>query len=390
MRSFTFVSPTRVVFGPGSSRETSGYVRQFGERPLIVTSRGMRARGSTIDRIANELRLSGCAVVIFDRAEPEPASALVQEGAALVCEEGCDVLVAIGGGSTLDLAKVIAVAATHVLPIDDYVLPEWGGSREIMSHTLPVLAIPSTAGTGSEVTNSAVIRTGQPNRKRVFASDWLFPRVAIVDPILTESLPADVTIACAMDALTQCIESFVSRLASPPVKAISQMGIQLVLANLPIVLKNPKDELGRSNLALAALLSGVAIANSGVGAVHALAMALGSMRPIPHGVACGIFLPHVMAVNAAHSPGVYGELVPTLSPSVPADTQADVGLVVRTIVDVQMQVGFTSQLHDFSIGPNEVETLAQLAQNPDLIGNPIALSLIQLEEIIVAALQHGG
>jgi alcohol dehydrogenase class IV len=386
MTLFEFTSPTRVWFGEGVIGTAHKIIENHGRRVLIVASAGTFRRTLAIEQITHELQLSGCSVVVFDEVTPEPDAKLVHRGVNASRSARCDVILAVGGGSSIDVAKAIAVASTHEAWIDDYVLPSWGGTRSITSTTLPLIAVPTTAGTGSEVTNSAVIRNGKTGHKQVLVSDFLFPKAAIIDPELFLSLPSQVTLGTAMDSLTQSIEAHICKFTHPFAQAAAYKGIQLVVKNLPIALRKPNDIAARTQLALAATLSGIAIAKSGVGAVHGLAMGLGSFSDVPHGISCAIFLPHVMRANAEVDHKIYTALCPAIVPSYKGDASSQTMAAVQAVVELQAEVGFKSRLQDFGISNDDVETLTKLSQNPDMSGNPVMLTQQQILEIINAAL----
>jgi alcohol dehydrogenase class IV len=226
----------------------------------------------------------------------EPTAALADQGARLALAAGCEAVVGLGGGSVLDAAKAIASLMTNGGEALDY-LELVGRGRTIESPSAPLLAIPTTAGTGSEVTRNAVLSVPEKRVKVSMRSPLMLPAIALVDPELTLSLPLELTASTGLDALTQLIEAYITPRATPMTDAWALEGIARSAGALAPALRNGTNLEARENLALASLLGGFALANAGLGAVHGIAAPLGGLRPVPHGVACALLLPHVLELN---------------------------------------------------------------------------------------------
>jgi alcohol dehydrogenase class IV len=293
MTRFDFATANRIVFGTGSIDEIARLPRAFGRRPLVV-------RGSSADRTARlveALGADGAAVTSFVvRSEPDIAT--VTEGADLARHTAADFVVGVGGGSVMDAAKAIAALATNTRDVFDY-LEVIGRGEPLSSAALPCVAVPTTAGTGSEVTRNAVLASPAHRVKVSLRSAYMLPRIAIVDPALTVSVPPALTAATGLDALTQLIEAFVSRRANPMTDAICREGIARAAHALPRAVRDGSDLDARSDMSLASLWSGIALANAGLGAVHGFAGPIGGMFDAPHGAVCAALLPHVFAANVA-------------------------------------------------------------------------------------------
>jgi len=290
-RGFEFATAGRIIFGPGSRRMLGEAIAAAGRRVLIVTS--------ATDRHAGWLpaALEGAGLVVT--AWPvtgEPTIELAARGAAHARDAGCDVVLGIGGGSCLDAAKAVAALAMQPRGPLDY-LEVIGAGRPLDAVPLPCVAVPTTAGTGAEVTKNAVLGSPAHRVKVSLRHPAMLPRAAIVDPELTLSLPQAITAATGLDALTQLIEPFVSPRANPLTDCFCREGLARIRAALPTVLRNPHDLATRTDMSLASLLGGLALANAGLGAVHGLAGPLGGMLSAPHGSLCGLLLPHVMEAN---------------------------------------------------------------------------------------------
>jgi alcohol dehydrogenase class IV len=288
---FEFSTAGRVVFGAGTLREAGGIVASLGKRPLVVT-------GRTVERAAPLLALladAGLPAVTF--AVPgEPDIEIVEAGALTARKGGCDCVVAFGGGAALDAGKAIAVMATSPGELLDY-LEVVGKSQPVTVKPLPVVAIPTTAGTGSEVTRNSVIISREQQVKVSLRSPLMMPVVALVDPELTYALPPAVTAATGLDALAQVVEPFVCTKANPLTDGVCREGMQRVARSLRRAYDQGDDPAAREDMAVASLFGGLALANAGLGAVHGLAGPLGGMITAPHGAVCAALLPHVVAAN---------------------------------------------------------------------------------------------
>lgn len=288
---FEFATATRILFGAGVLAEVAPAVKSMGRRVFVVT-------GKNPDRaqpLLTQLKSSGIEADVFPTSG-EPTIALVQSGAEALRAAGCDVVVALGGGSVVDAGKAIAALATNRAEPLEY-LEVIGRGRPLEQPPLPFVAIPTTAGTGAEVTRNAVLSSPEHRVKVSLRSPMMLPRLAVVDPELSLGLPAALTASTGMDALTQLIEPFLSCRANPMTDAFCRQGIPLVARSLRRACEVPGDLAAREDMALASLLSGLALANSGLGAVHGFAAAIGGMYPAPHGAVCAALLPHAMRVN---------------------------------------------------------------------------------------------
>jgi len=285
---FEFATATRVVFGEGTAATLPELVRTFGARPLVVT-------GASAERAASFV--SALSAQTFT-VPGEPTVDLVREGARRVQNANCDVILSLGGGSAIDAGKAIAAIATNGGEPLEF-LEVVGKGRVLAVPPLPFIAVPTTAGTGSEVTRNAVLGSAEHGVKASLRSPLMLPRVALVDPELTYGLPPAVTAFTGLDALTQLIEPYVSARANPLVDAICVEGIGRVAGALRRVYHDGADREARRDMALASLFGGLALANAGLGVVHGFAAPLGGSFKAPHGALCAALLPHGMATNVA-------------------------------------------------------------------------------------------
>jgi alcohol dehydrogenase class IV len=291
---FEFATATRIIFGAGTLRQLGPLAAELGRRALLVT-------GSHPGRAAGLIgQLSAAGITVSPFVVPgEPTTDLARQGVQAGRDADADLIIACGGGSALDAGKAIAALLSNGGDPLDY-LEVIGAGRPLTQPALPFIAIPTTAGTGSEVTRNAVLGSAAHRIKVSLRSPLMLPRLALVDPELTYDLPRAVTISTGLDALTQLIEPFVSHRANPMTDALCREGIGRVARALPRAAADGQDAAARADMALGALWGGLALANAALGAVHGLAGPLGGMLPdAAHGAICAALLPHVMAVNVA-------------------------------------------------------------------------------------------
>jgi alcohol dehydrogenase class IV len=285
---FEFATATRIIFGEGTVATLPELARTFGSHPLVVTGASSGRNASLISALSAEtFSVSG-----------EPTVDRVREGARRVHDAGCDVVISVGGGSVIDAGKAIATIATNGGEPLDF-LEVVGKGRAIVTPPLPFIAVPTTAGTGSEVTRNAVLGSTEHSVKASLRSPLMLPRVALVDPHLTYGLPPAVTASTGLDALTQLIEPYVSNRANPLVDAICVAGITRVAGALRRAYHDGTDRDARRDMALASLFGGLALTNAGLGVVHGFAAPLGGRWKAPHGALCAALLAHGMAANIA-------------------------------------------------------------------------------------------
>jgi len=285
---FEFATATRIVFGEGTAATLPELARSFGARPLVVTGASTARAAWLVEALSGEtFAVPG-----------EPTVELVREGAKLANQAGCDVVISLGGGSAIDAGKAIAAIATNGGEPLDF-LEVVGKGRALTAAPLPFIAVPTTAGTGSEVTRNAVLGSPEHGVKASLRSPLMLPRVALVDPELTYDLPKAVTAATGLDALTQLIEPYVSSRANPLADAVCVEGMRRAAGALRRVWHDGGDKGARRDMALASLFGGLALANAGLGVVHGFAAPLGGSWKAPHGDLCAALLPHGMAANIA-------------------------------------------------------------------------------------------
>lgn len=288
---FEFATPTRIVFGAGTVREVAPAAKEFGHRALLVTGRS----GERSDSLAAQLAKAGVSNCRFP-VEGEPTLDIVRSGVARAQKEKCDVVIGFGGGSALDAAKAIAALLTNHAELEDY-LEVIGAGKPLAHPGAPFIAIPTTAGTGTEVTRNAVLASPEHRVKVSLRSPRMLARMAVVDPELTSDLPRDVTARTGLDALTQLVEPYVSLRANPMTDGFCVEGLRRVARSLRRAFHVGHDVEARADMSMASLLSGLALANAGLGVVHGFAGPVGGMFPAPHGAICAALLPFGMEIN---------------------------------------------------------------------------------------------
>lgn len=289
--AFEFATATRIVFGAGTFKDAASIAQGFGRRALIVTGRTSRRA----EQLVSLLREQGMTGVPF-AINGEPDTIAVTEGIATARREQCDLVVGLGGGSAIDGAKAIAAMLTNEGELLDY-LEVIGRALPLVHPPAPFIAIPTTAGTGAEVTRNAVLASHEHRVKVSLRSPLMLAKVALVDPELAHDAPPALTASTGLDALTQLIEPYVCARANPMTDALCVEGMQRAARALPRAFHNGQDAAAREDMSAASLFSGMALANAGLGAVHGFAAPIGGMFPAPHGAVCAALLPHVMEMN---------------------------------------------------------------------------------------------
>ena len=382
---FEFATATQIVFGPGTLRETGKLARPWGRRALVVTG-GTPARAGALLEI---LRAGGVDPSVFPVAH-EPSVATVVEGLAAARACGAEMVIGFGGGSVIDAAKAIAGLFTNPGEPLDY-LEVVGAGKALLAPALPWMAVPTTAGTGAEVTRNAVISVPGRNVKVSLRSPQLLARIALVDPELTFDLPPAVTAAAGMDALTQLLEAYVCNRANPMTDALGQAGLPRVAKALPAAWLNPREAAAREALSLGALWSGLALANAGLGAVHGFAGPIGGMFPAPHGAVCAALLAPTMAANIAalrvrapEHPALcrYGEVAGWLTGRTEAGPEDGVHFVEALIGTLRIP-----KLTVYGLTPDRIpEIVAQAQQASSMKANPVVLTAAELAGVLTVAL----
>lgn len=355
-----FYLPTRVIFGRGSLNRLGIEVKPLGEPILLVTGKRALRESGVLDRVSRILNKEKIASVLYDQVSPEPDTEVVDRGVTFARQNRCKVVVGVGGGSAIDVAKAIAGLGLEedFASIAEYL--EGEGSKKLNSYGLPFIAIPTTAGTGAEVARNAVIINRNTKSKRSFRSNYLFARIAIIDPTLTINLPQEITASTGIDTLTHLIEGYVSRKANPLTDILAIKGISLVGEALTSAYNNGSDLEAREKMSLASLLGGVVLTNSGLGIAHGVSPFLGALYGIPHGVANGILLPRVIEFNLSSSIQKFKSVASALEEKIEGLTEEEAGDKALSAVErIVKELGIPQSLGEFGV---ELEDLPELAK----------------------------
>jgi alcohol dehydrogenase class IV len=382
---FEFATATRIIFGAGTARKTGALAREFGRRPLLITGRDAR-RAEFLLADLSEHQLSTVPFAISG----EPDLATIEAGVQLAKAEHCDLVISIGGGSVLDSGKAIAALLSNDGELLDY-LEVIGRGKSLAKPSSPFIAIPTTAGTGSEVTRNAVLASPEHRTKVSLRSPHMLPRVAIVDPQLTYPLPPPLTATTGLDALTQLIEPYVSCRANPMVEALCVEGINRAARSLRLAFNDGHNASAREDMSLASLFGGLALANAGLGAVHGFAGPIGGMFPAPHGAVCAALLPHVIAANLRalrmrepHHPALirYRHISAILTGCSPVQPEASIEWASALVHDLKIP-----SLAAYGIGSNHIPELTdKAAKASSMKANPIVLTPDELSQLLANAL----
>lgn len=364
---FSFQLPTKIIFGFGALENLG---TELGERrsALIVTDRGVREAG-LLAHVEAQLQACNIAYAVYDGVVPNPTVASIEAGLPLAKKH--EVLIGLGGGSSLDTAKALNVLKTHGGHLLD-----WEGNEAVPGPCGPLIAIPTTAGTGSEVTFIAQISVPERQQKVPIVSRYLASDVAIVDPELTLSLPPQVTAATGMDALTHAIEAVTTVAAQPLADALAFEAIELINTFLPRAVQDGTDREARAQMAYASLLAGMAFNNGWVALAHAIAHALGGLYDLPHGLCCALALPVAMEYNLEARSDKYQKIAAKMGRASPQDG-------VARVRELHKIVGLPSGLKELGINESEVEKIAELALiDGSILFNPREVTREELTGLI--------
>jgi alcohol dehydrogenase class IV len=378
---FEFNTAHRIIFGPGTLQEVPVLVQGMGRRALVVT--GTKHPGTTA--FLKSLRAAGFDLALFP-VDSEPTVATIRHIVMIGRQAQCELVIGFGGGSVLDTAKAAAALITNPGDILDY-LEIIGKGHTLEKPSVPFVAIPTTAGTGSEATRNAVIGSPEHRVKASLRSPFMLPWLAVVDPELTLSLPPAATASTGMDALTQLIEPFVSNAPNPLTDALCREGIRHAAHSLKQACKHGDDIEARTDLALASLMSGMALANAKLGAVHGFANPIGGMYPAPHGAICARLLAPVMEANLkalrsrySNSPAIerFDEVAQLLTGKPGASAEDGIEWLRALVADLGIP-----RLAEYGLTAAGYSAIAdQAAKSNSMKGNPVVLTRAELIKIL--------
>lgn len=378
---FEFSTATRIIFGIGKAREIGTYARTLGRRAMVVTGRS----SARADIILEQLDKLGIASTSFS-VRGEPTTDIALAGVQKARQAACDWVIGIGGGSVIDTGKVIAALLTNEGKLLDY-LEVIGKGKPLEKTPAPYVAVPTTAGTGAEVTSNSVLESSEHRVKVSMRSPLMLPRLAVVDPELTYSMPQPITAGTGLDAFTQLLEAFVSNKANPLTDGICREGLRRAAGSLVRVFEDGRDTEAREAMSLASLFGGLALANAKLGAVHGIAGPLGGMFKAAHGAICGRLLPFVMEMNIAalqmrepQSPALarYREVARIVTGKTDAGPSDGINWVHNVCSRLKLP-----PLSDYKITEADFPLLVEKARAASSMkGNPIQLTEEELAKIL--------
>ena len=382
---FDFATAARILFGEGRCLEVSSLASEMGRRALVVTG----SAPSRAEPLIESLSRAGLGPVVFCTSG-EPTTGTAADGVRLAREAGCDVVVGFGGGSALDAAKAVAALLANGGEVEDY-LEVIGHGRPLRLPSVPLVAVPTTAGTGAEVTSNAVLRSDRHRVKVSLRSPLMLARAAVVDPLLTRSMPPEVTAATGGDALTQLVEAFVSNAANPMTDGICREGMARASRSLRRAFEDGSDGAAREDMSLASLFGGLALSNARLGAAHGFAGPIGGSFRAPHGAVCARLLPFVMEGNLAalrrRDPGSpslrrYEAAARILTGRPDARPEDGVDWIHALCVSLKLPT-----LRTYGIGGEDVPSIvAKTTRSSSTKGNPVALTEEELTTMLTGAL----
>ncbi len=380
---FEFATASRIIFGQGTVKEVAPMASKMGNCALLVTGRNVERAGP----LSGSLKNTGMKIVTFSVSD-EPTIELTIEGVELARQNASDIVIGMGGGSVIDTAKAIAALLTNSGDIIDY-LEVIGRGKPLSRPSAPCIAIPTTAGTGAEVTKNAVLTSQEHKVKVSLRSPTMLPDLAIVDPELTYSMPPSLTASTGLDALTQVLEPFVSVKSNPLTDAICIEGLKRAARSLHRAFKDGSDTRAREDMAIVSLFGGLTLANSKLGAVHGIAGPMGGMFPVPHGVICARLLPFVVEVNVRalqrHNSQQYLLRYDQVAQVLTGKSNAKAEEGIARIHDLCDALDIPG-LSDFGITEDHFpDLIASSKKASSMKGNPVNLTDEELTEILQKA-----
>ncbi len=378
-----FWLPTEIITGRGSLAQVGRVAARFGQRAMIVCGARSAKSSGVLSRVMQLLEESRMQAVVFADIVGEADLTTVERGIGLARQAGTQVFIGLGGGSAIDTAKAIAGLAQ--LPGTVW---EYHTGRHIDGPSLPLVAVPTTAGTGAEVTKNAVLIDPRRQIKESIRDDNWFPRVALVDPETTASMPPHVTASTGSDALCQAIEAFTSIAATPVTDALARQAIALIGSNLERAFVHGSDLEAREAMSLGSLMAGMAMSNARLGGVHGMAHPLGAHHQIPHGITCGLLLPYTMAYNLPYAQDKYAEVARLFGEDVSSLPDEDAArYAVETVRSLVERIGVPLHLSEFGVNEERLpRIIRESLPSGSLKHNPRPLGAEDVRLILMSAL----
>lgn len=375
--NFQLLFPNKIIFQNGSSFQLGKIIKGNFDKPLIITGGNSIKRSGIYDKIIRSLVEEKIDYVEYSGIIGEPTPEIIDQVTENAKNKNIKSVIGIGGGSVIDTAKAVAALAVNKEGVENY-LDGVGKNFKLKNNPLPFIAIPTTAGSGAEATKNAVVTSKVKKYKKSFRDDRLLAKIIIVDPQLTLSLPQRETAYSGMDAICQLIESFVSKKKNIYCLALSSYFIPKALESIIEAYNDSSNIQARTTMSASSLASGIALTNSGLGAVHGFAGGLGGMFNIPHGLICAVLLPGICEMNSKILPDAYRELARLIN----SDRSDNIDKMINLLYETNKKLNILDDFKDFSISKDKAIEIVERSQGPSMNGNPIDLTNDQLNDFI--------
>ncbi len=378
----TFYVPTKVIVGPGTLAEVPEQAKQLGASRAVVVCGKSVAQSGYAEKLAEMLRRGGVEATVFSEVEPDPSARTIHRGAELLRESAADLVVGIGGGSSMDAAKAMAAVATNDVSVVDL-----EGPHDYPNDPLPIICVATTAGTASEVTPFAVVTDTERSYKFPIISPQIYPKVAVLDPELLATAPTGALVAAGMDALTHAIESYICKAAHTHTQMCALEAIRLIGENLRRLVADPENIEAAQNMLVASNIAGFAFSNTRLGVVHAMALPPGALFGVPHGMANSILLPHGMEFNLIAAEDKFCDIAEALGASTEGLSLRDgAQLAVDAVRQLAQDINAPSSLAQAGVSEEAIPRMAEDAMKSGHI--PINPRRVTKEDIV--ALYHAA
>jgi alcohol dehydrogenase class IV len=373
-----FVAP-EFVFGERAAHLTGRYARNLGAKKVLLVSDNSLLEFGWPQQVKENIEEKGLATALFADVSPNPRDTEVSAGAEVYLSEGCDAIVAVGGGSPMDCAKGIGIVSTNGLHI-----LEFEGVDKVDVPGPPLICVPTTAGSSADISQFAIVTDTDRKVKVAIVSKTMVPDAALIDPLTTYTMGPELTANTGMDALTHAIEAYVSNANSPVTDLFALEAVRRIAASLPLAVQNPEDREARGNMMLGSMYAGLAFSNAILGAVHAMSHSLGGLSDLPHGLCNAILLDHVIASNYRHVGERYVTVARAMGSEISDDSpdEEKERAVLQAVRDLKKDAGVTTTLSDLGIRKEDLKVLAELAScDPCMHTNPCEMGAEELQAI---------
>ena len=384
MKDFYFRMLTRVRYGIGISGKIADFAKEMGGSKVFIIADKILLDTGTLNGVFESFETAGMEYKLFTDIVPEPPVKVVDEVSQVMRQVGCDFCVAIGGGSTIDTAKAVCMLQTHEGSIKDYL---FGGTKSVTKPCVPLICIPTTAGTGAEVTAASVIDDTENKVKLSVTHENLIPDLALLDPTLQTSLPAFVTATTGMDALTHAIESYTTLNANLVGDAYALQAMRLISDNLRTAVSDGSNMEARGNMVVASFLAGTSLLNCGVSVVHGIAQSIGGIAHVPHGLANSLILPYAMEINYVGNLEKFKNIAVCLGERVDGLSLREAARKsISAIIDLENDIGIPRKLSEVGVTREMFPQIIEDTMKYRLLAiNPVKITRKHVEDILEAA-----